>query len=574
VDDSGTETLSSDPYAVAVTDGDGTANNSTIQLTSIPQDTTYSSINVYRTAAGGSDFFLLDNVAMGTTSYADDNSVALSATALPSQDALDGNYEYLITYHRNGEEESRPSLRIGPENVIDGRIHISNMPTPPTPPPEGGFPEYNQVRVYRTLKGNPDNFYLVATLDPGESFTDGLGDDAISDLTQPGNQLLDLDGPKVDSNTLLTNVLKRDGLDYEQLFEEGTLSFSGRKGGRGLSTSSFEITAATTLQDLVEFMEDSMGIQTAVDDPQNPIPNSLNTIPGETSNLLPGVEVRNGRIRAVSNNGVDAALDVPLSAFSLDNGSGSVANPNLGFGSIQDAVGQGAVTDFVVYDSLGSPLNVRVSAILEERTGSATVYRWFADSPDNDPLDGTDISVGTGLVSFDGEGNLLSVTNSTISIDRRNTPASSPLELEIDFSQVSGLAAAESDLAASRQDGSGTGTLTNYTIGEDGIIRGVFSNGIARDLGQIRLVRFGNPMGLEQKGENLFTEGSNSGLPVEGAPGEQGIGTLVSGAVELSNTDIGQNLIDLVLATTQYRGNSRVISTAQQLLDELLNLRR
>jgi flagellar hook protein FlgE len=93
-------------------------------------------------------------------------------------------------------------------------------------------------------------------------------------------------------------------------------------------------------------------------------------------------------------------------------------------------------------------------------------------------------------------------------------------------------------------------------------------------LGQLRLARFTNPVGLEQKGENLFAVGPNSGLPVEGNPGENGIATIIAGAVELSNTDVGGNLIDLVMASTQYRANTRVISTSQQLLDELLNIRR
>ena len=81
-------------------------------------------------------------------------------------------------------------------------------------------------------------------------------------------------------------------------------------------------------------------------------------------------------------------------------------------------------------------------------------------------------------------------------------------------------------------------------------------------------------LGLVQRGQNLFAQGVNSGLPIEGDPSSQGLGSIVAGAVELSNTDIGKNLIDLVLATTQYRGNARVISTAQQMLDELLNVRR
>jgi flagellar hook protein FlgE len=149
------------------------------------------------------------------------------------------------------------------------------------------------------------------------------------------------------------------------------------------------------------------------------------------------------------------------------------------------------------------------------------------------------------------------------------------LEFELDFSQISGLATTTpSTLAASRQDGSGAGSLASFIIGEDGRIRGVFSNGVTRDLGQIRLARFANPTGLEQRGQNLFSAGVNSGLPIEGDPGQQGIGQIIAGAVELSNTDIGENLIDLILASTQYRGNTRVITAAQQLLEELLNLRR
>ena len=178
------------------------------------------------------------------------------------------------------------------------------------------------------------------------------------------------------------------------------------------------------------------------------------------------------------------------------------------------------------------------------------------------------------MVTFDGQGSFLSATNTEVSIERRTTPAISPLTFDLDFTSISGLAADKASLSASRQDGSSAGTLASYTIGEDGVIRGAFSNGVSRTLGQIRLARFANPAGLEQRGQNLFAVGANSGLPIEGDPGQNGIATLVAGAVELSNTDIGQNLINLVLATTQYRGNSRVITAAQQLLDELLNLRR
>jgi flagellar hook protein FlgE len=154
------------------------------------------------------------------------------------------------------------------------------------------------------------------------------------------------------------------------------------------------------------------------------------------------------------------------------------------------------------------------------------------------------------------------------------------LEFDLDFSQVSGLALQNSlgesvsTMSMTRQDGFPPGTLSSFIITESGLIRGIFSNGAERPLGQIRMARFANNGGLQQVGENLFATGVNSGEPIMANPGEGGIGTLTAGALELSNTDIGQNLIELILASTQYRGGARVITTAQQLLDELLSLRR
>lgn len=530
----------------------------------------YDRVNVYRTAAGGSDFYLLDTVDADGTAYTDDGSIALSSQLLDDS-TIDGNYTYMITYSGPGIEESRPSAFVGgaPIAVVNGRVHLQDMPTPPAGPPA-----YDKVRIYRNLRDDSNSFYLVAELDPGDSYTDARSDAEISNLNVSANKLLDLDGPKADATTLLVDLVTRDGFLYEKPFVEGTLAFTGKKGGRSLGTKDFVVTSTSTVQELLDFMSQSMGIQTALDDPQNPVPGSVNNIVGESGTLNAGATINGGQIRFVSNNGKENALDVSLSAFQLRDSNGDVLTPNLGFGSIQEAKGESAVADFVVYDSLGIPLNVRVTAVLESRSASNTTYRWYADSADNDPLTGTDISVGTGLVSFDGNGNLINVTNATVSLDRRHVPSVSPLEFDLDFSQMSGLAADHAALAASRQDGSAPGTLTSFIIGEDGRMSGVFSNGATRDLGQIRLARFANNSGLEQKGENLFAAGVNSGLPIEGNPGEQGSGEIRAGAVELSNADIGANLIDLILATTQYRGNSRVITTSQDLLDELLNLRR
>ncbi len=466
-----------------------------------------------------------------------------------------GNYSYYVTFFNSGNGlESRPTALIGPEPItIDGRrIRIENIPQPTV----GG--EFDQVRIYRNLASNDQSFHLLSTLTGGETvYVDAAADSDIS-----SNSTINLEGPPISFGLRLVDVVRRDGTEYNNVFQEGTLSFTGHKGGSKLGTQELEITSQTTVQELINFMEDSMGIQEVSPDPTNPIPGN----PG-------GRVTADSRLELVGNNGTGNAVQVRLDAFQLET-TGGVQTVNLAFGSVQEAVGESAQADFVVFDTLGIPINVRVTAVLESRDSTTTAYRWFAESPQNDPLTGAEIAIGTGLILFDGEGNVFDVTNSSVSVDRENVSSATPLQFDLDFSALSGLSTDDSTLAAARQDGSAAGSLSSFIIGEDGRIVGVFSNGVSRDLGQIRLARFANNAGLEQRGENLFGAGVNSGLPIEGDPGQQGIGSVIGGAVELSNTDVGQNLIDLILASTQYRSNTRVITAAQQLLDELLNLRR
>ncbi|TWU27047.1 Flagellar hook protein FlgE [Novipirellula galeiformis] len=589
VDTSGAGTLAAGTYKyrVALVDSQGNEAapsgviNATVgaggrvELGALPVDPNggdYSTVNIYRTGPDGNEFFRLGSAAAGAT-FDDTGATPLSPTPL-NDTKLTGNYTYMVTYGRAGEPETRPSVLIGPQNIVDGRISLSGFPTPPVPGLTDGFPNYNEIKIYRNLSNDQNNFYLVDTVAPGETFTDGKSDAEIADLTTSGNKLLDMDGPQINAGTLLTDVLKRDGVKYEKAFELGTLSYSGRKGERALGTQDFEITETTTLQDFIDFIEDSSGIQTVQVDARNPIPPSENTLPGQSGTISPGGYIQDGTIQFVSNTGTSNALDIDLSAFRITARNGNVTTPNLAFGTVQEATGQSAVSDFVVYDSLGVPVKVRMSTTLESRTNEQTIYRWYADSSDNQTANGTDISVGTGLIKFDGNGNFVTATNDQIAINREGTPSVSPLQIKVDFTKVSGLATQNATLAATQQDGSGPGVLTSYAIGEDGSIRGVFSNGISRDLGKIQLARFANPAGLESRGLNLYAQGINTGLPVQGGPGENGIGGVIGGALELSNTDIGKDLISLVLASTQYRGNSRVITTSQQLLDELLNLRR
>jgi flagellar hook protein FlgE len=570
VDSSGTESLPTAALSVTVPAGNGLADNS-ISVNLPSGSTQYNQVRVYRTAAGGSDFFRIGSGAAGASFT--DNNTALLTTPLDTT-GLNGNFSYMITYYKAGEPESRPSPLLGPQNVVNGRVILNGIPTPPVPPTSGGFPAYDQVRIYRNLANDPNSFYLVDTVAPGATYTDGKTDAAISNLSTVGNKKVNLDGPPIDSNTLLVNIVSRDGFDYGSPFKVGELTFNARKGGRLLEEQSFNITAQSTVQDLVGFMKESMGVVSDSGDSSNPVVASKNSIPGEGGTLLPNGYLNAGSIRFVSNTGVDNALGIDLTSFRIKDPNGVISTPNLNFGTIQEATGQSAVTDFIAYDSLGLPIRMRLTATLEQRNDQQTVYRWYADSADNSARDSSEIAVGTGLIYFDGNGNYISSTNSTVAVDRYGLPSTKPLQFNLDFNNLSGLAADKASIAASRQDGSPPGVLTSYVIGEDGTVRGVFSNGISRDLGQIRLARFSNPGGLEQRGQNLFAQGINTGLPIEGRPSESGLGTISAGALELSNTDVGGDLVTLVLASTQYRSNARVITATQQLFDELLNLRR
>jgi flagellar hook protein FlgE len=244
------------------------------------------------------------------------------------------------------------------------------------------------------------------------------------------------------------------------------------------------------------------------------------------------------------------------------------------FNTIQQAAGESVSTSVVVYDSLGTPLSVQLTAVLQDTTSSYTEYRWFADCGQNSPASGAGIAVGTGLIRFGSTGAYLSSTNDTVSIDRDDSPAVKPLQFALDFSKLSGLATNTPSLSVSSQDGCAPGTLSSYQIGSNGIITGVYSNGITRPLGEIVLASFANPNGLEQQGTNMYSAGVNSGLPVISAPGSGSAGTIQSGAVELSNADVSTNLVDLITASNMYEANSRVITTTQQLYQDLLTLQQ
>ncbi len=131
-----------------------------------------------------------------------------------------------------------------------------------------------------------------------------------------------------------------------------------------------------------------------------------------------------------------------------------------------------------------------------------------------------------------------------------------------------------STLLTLAQDGKANGTLVGTSIGEDGIITARFTNGTTRAIGQVALTRFTNPDGLDAIGNNLFVETSGSGSPVNGAPGTGAFGKVVANTLESSNVDLGDELVKMITLQRTFQASSRVITTTNDLLGELVNLAR
>ncbi|WAH99077.1 flagellar hook protein FlgE [Arthrobacter sp. MMS18-M83] len=145
--------------------------------------------------------------------------------------------------------------------------------------------------------------------------------------------------------------------------------------------------------------------------------------------------------------------------------------------------------------------------------------------------------------------------------------------ITVDMSSVTGFAAM-STLTVGSQNGSEAGKLESFTLGGDGSLIGSFSNGSKQVLARVALARFTNPGGLEKAGNSTYVASANSGTAQLGAPGDAGIGTLTAGSLEMSNVDLSQEFTNLIVAQRGFQANARIITTSDEVLQELSNLKR
>ncbi len=335
-----------------------------------------------------------------------------------------------------------------------------------------------------------------------------------------------------------------------------------QRNGATLPTQRLTIDATTTVQDYLDLLSSAMAVLGS-----GPNPDGLT--PGVTLDPATGI------IQAVGHTGDVNDLDFPGSAVRLLNADGTLNRLPFATSELSEATGESKRTTFVVFDSLGSPLEVNLTFTLEAKTNTGTTWRYFVDSPDD--LDGS-AAITTGTVEFDTFGSLITAGPIGVQLDRSNTGALSPMAFSInlgdDNDQVTSLADAESELAAVFRDGRESGTLDSFAVGRDGTVIGTFSNGLFRPLGRVAVATFTNPAGMEDLGSNLFRPSANSGDAVVVSPTTFGSGGVIGGALEQSNVDLGGEFINLIVSSTGYSASSRVIQTADQLLQELLSIAR
>ena len=367
--------------------------------------------------------------------------------------------------------------------------------------------------------------------------------------------------------TLLTDVSDASA-SATPLFAVGqTFTLQGVKGSRSTPTQTYTVKAGSTLSDLTNFFNNGLAINTGVPaDPTEPTPGA--TIETDATNPLAARLVIDGNTGSANAltlgaNSFVSGITAPFTFQDGTNAAGFTSNP----------VGESIHTSAVVFDSLGKPVTVDLTAVYQKSTSTGTVWSFSAESGDSKAASGSEI-VGTGTLTFDSNGKLVSSTGNNLTIDRSGTGAKSPFGVKVDFSGMTALASSASTMVMSKQDGSPLGSLSSFSVGTDGTITGAYSNGLTRTLGQVAIATFNNDQGLVDQGENLYQASANSGTPVISAPLALGAGALRSGALEQSNVDLSTEFVNMIVASTGFSASSKVITTSNQLLTDLLNSTR
>ena len=221
---------------------------------------------------------------------------------------------------------------------------------------------------------------------------------------------------------------------------------------------------------------------------------------------------------------------------------------------------------FKVYDSIGCAHNLTIT---------------FTKTADNEwdyeitHEDGTiTVQNNTGTIAFATDGTYDSA-NSKVNNPVTFTPGTGAADVEftVDFSGITQYAK-ETNIDMTYQDGYTAGTLTGITVDTSGVITGIFDNGRSWPLAQVAIANFDNPAGLIKAGQNMYRSSNNSGEPQIGESGTGGRGTIAPGYLEMSNVDLSEEFTQMIITQRGFQANSRIITASDEMLQELINIKR
>ena len=185
---------------------------------------------------------------------------------------------------------------------------------------------------------------------------------------------------------------------------------------------------------------------------------------------------------------------------------------------------------------------------------------------------GSSADVGNDLLFFDAAGALVN-TAQTGTVIVPGSSGTTPMTISSSFAKIAQQAGDTSFVSAS-QDGFPPGSLQGFGISVDGLVSGNYTNGLTRNLGQVGIAIFSNPGGLERLGANMWRSTENSGVALQGVSGTGGRGSINAGFLEQSNVDISTEFTDLIVTQRGFQANTRVVTTVDEMLQELLNMKR
>ena len=238
-----------------------------------------------------------------------------------------------------------------------------------------------------------------------------------------------------------------------------------------------------------------------------------------------------------------------------------------------------------IFDSLGSKHTVRLSfrkeGFIYDTSGTKTGSYWNMQITVPEPGDiGGTVKANTieGQVIFNSDGSLSSYTPTSITYTANNGSApNQTIQLNLgDSNQFNGLTSFDSDSNTSgiSQDGYTGGDLQGIRVDQSGTLIGSFTNGRSFGLAQLAMARFTNDIGLESDGGNIFIQTANSGDPVIGQASSGGRGFIQASALEMSNVDLSRSLTQLIVIQRGFQANSKTITTSDQMLNTLLQLKQ